>query len=136
MDWVILVSWFGKCQLSKKVGGRHFEEGLYQALFPLASPAGMLLTKWHKNRAWSFVVDRKCIIIVVSWYIWTLLSSHLVQTVSFLVFVILWFKQCTNVTHSQLQQCCSAHTLVNTYSSPSKIYFNWLLDALWTYDKL
>ena len=28
---------------------------------------------------------------------WTLLSSHLFQTVSFLVFVILWLKQCTNV---------------------------------------
>ena len=30
---VILVGWFGKCQSIKKVGGRRFVEGLYQALF-------------------------------------------------------------------------------------------------------
>ena len=30
---VILVDWFAKCQSIKKVGGRRFVEGLYQALF-------------------------------------------------------------------------------------------------------
>ena len=30
---VVLVGWFGKCQSIKKVGGRRFVEGLYQALF-------------------------------------------------------------------------------------------------------
>ena len=29
---VVLVGWFGKCQSIKKVGGRRFVEGLYQAL--------------------------------------------------------------------------------------------------------
>ena len=29
---VILVGWFRKCQSIKKVGGRRFAEGLYQAL--------------------------------------------------------------------------------------------------------
>ena len=30
---VILVGWFGKCQSIKKVGGRRFVKGFYQALF-------------------------------------------------------------------------------------------------------
>ena len=30
---VILAGWFRKCQSIKKVGGRRFAEGLYQALF-------------------------------------------------------------------------------------------------------
>ena len=84
------------------------KSGLYQALFAFS------LAQWN-------------VIYKPKWkYNWTLLSSHLVQTVSFLVFVIFWLKQCTNVTHSQLQQCCSAHTFVHTNSSTSKIYFNWL----------
>ena len=39
----------------KKVGGRRFAEGLYQALFSFALPAGMLFTKQNEKWAWSKV---------------------------------------------------------------------------------
>ena len=48
---VILVGWFGKCQSIKKVGGRRFVEGLYQALFSFRLARRTVIS----SRAWSQV---------------------------------------------------------------------------------
>ena len=50
---VILVGWFGKCQSIKKVGGRCFVEGLYQALFSFGHSRRNVITKRNENWAWS-----------------------------------------------------------------------------------
>ena len=52
---VILIGWFGKCQSIKKVGGRHFVKGLYQALFSFRLARRNVFSKRNENRAWSQV---------------------------------------------------------------------------------
>ena len=52
---VILVGWFGKCQSIKKVGGRRFVEGLYEALFSFHLARRNVITKRSENWAWSQV---------------------------------------------------------------------------------
>ena len=56
---VILVGWFGKCQSIKKVGGRRFVEGLYQALFSFRHARRNVIytKKRNENRAWSQVIN-------------------------------------------------------------------------------
>ena len=54
---VILVGWFSKCQSIKKVGGRRFVEGLYQALFSFRLARRNVITKGNENLAWSQVKD-------------------------------------------------------------------------------
>ena len=52
---VILVGWFGKCQSIRKVSGRRFVEGLYQALFSFRLARWNIITKRNENWAWSQV---------------------------------------------------------------------------------
>ena len=108
---VILVGWFCKCLSINEVGSRHFVEGLYQALFSFS------LAHWNVI----YKAKQK--------YNWMLLHSHLVQTVSFLVFVIFWLKQCTNVlipSYTNVAQHTRSYILTAHLAKPILIDF-WML---------
>jgi len=53
---VILVGWFSKCQSIKKVDGRRFVEGLYQALFSFRLARRNVITKRNENWVWYQVI--------------------------------------------------------------------------------
>ena len=51
---VILVGWFSKCQSIKKVGGRRFVEGLYQALFSFCLARRNVIYKLKRKENWAW----------------------------------------------------------------------------------
>ena len=88
---VILVGWFGKCQSIKKVGGRRFVEGLYEALFSFRLARRHVITKRNENWDWSqvniytsisiyfsYILNSGGIPSMAHWHFWLSPSTQLV----------------------------------------------------------
>ena len=75
-----MVGWFGKCQSIRKVGGRRFVEGLYQALFSFRLARRNVITKRNENWAWSQVTfeDLTTTSFIVAFYFWVRLAATIV----------------------------------------------------------
>ena len=75
----------------------------------------MLFTKWNENTTEHYY------------------PATLFKTVSFLVFVIFWLKQCTNVTHSYSNVAQDTHSYILTAHQAESILIDfWMLFELKT----